>query len=325
MYDVYVTRMVPEANLERLRQLFDVEINDMDRPLTREELKAKVAGRDGIITFLTDRIDGELLDAAGPQLKVVANFAVGFNNLDIEAATTRGIVLSNTPGVLDDATATLTLALLLASARRVVEADRYIRAGRWTSAWSPTFFVGQDVAGKALGIVGAGRIGRNVARKARAFDMRILYTKRHRDSDFERETGAVFMDKDRLLAQSDFVSLHVPLLPETHHYIGARELSLMKPSAILINASRGPVVDEKALVEALRGGVIWGAGLDVFEDEPALAPGLAELENVVIVPHIASATPQTRQAMGDAAIDNLLAVLSGEPPPSCVNPEVLRR
>ena len=325
MHDIYVTRMVPEANLERLRQLFDVEINDMDRPLTREELKAKVAGRDGIITFLTDRIDGELLDAAGPQLKVVANFAVGFNNLDIEAATRRGIVLSNTPGVLDDATATLTLALLLASARRVVEADRYIRAGRWTSAWSPTFFVGQDVAGKALGIVGAGRIGRNVARKARAFDMRILYTKRHRDEDFERETGAVFMDKDRLLAQSDFVSLHVPLLPETHHYIGARELSLMKPSAILINASRGPVVDEKALVEALRGGVIWGAGLDVFEDEPALAPGLAELENVVIVPHIASATPQTRQAMGDAAIDNLLAVLSGEPPPSCVNPEVLRR
>ena len=325
MHDIYVTRMVPEANAERLRQLFDVEINTLDRPLTREELKAKVAGRDGIITFRTDRIDGEVLDAAGPQLKVVANFAVGFNNLDVEAATRRGVALTNTPGVLDDATATLTLALLLATARRVVEADRYIRAGRWTSAWSPNFFVGQDVAGKSLGIVGAGRIGRNVARKARAFDMRILYTKRHRDSDFERETGAVFMDKEALLAQSDFVSLHVPLLPETHHYIGARELSLMKPSAILINASRGPVVDEKALVEALRGGVIWGAGLDVFEDEPALAPGLAELENVVIVPHIASATPQTRQAMGDAAIDNLLAVLSGEPPPSCVNPEVLRR
>ena len=325
MYDVYVTRMVPEANLERLRQLFDVEINAMDRPLTREELLAKVAGRDGIISFLTDRIDGELLDAAGPQLKIVANFAVGVNNLDVEAATRRGIVLTNTPGVLDDATATLTLALLLATARRVVEADRYIRAGRWTSAWSPTFFVGQDVAGKALGIVGAGRIGRNVARKARAFDMRILYTKRHRDEDFERETGAVFMDKDRLLAEADFVSLHVPLLPETHHYIGARELSTMKPSAILINASRGPVVDEKALVEALRNGTIWGAGLDVFEDEPALAPGLAELENVVIVPHIASATPATRTAMGDAAIDNLVAVLSGEPPPSCVNPDVLRR
>ena len=325
MHDIYVTRMVPEANLERLRQLFDVEINDMDRPLTREELLAKVAGRDGIISFLTDRIDGELLDAAGPQLKIVANFAVGFNNLDVEAATRRGIVLTNTPGVLDDATATLTLALLLATARRVVEADRYIRAGRWTSAWSPTFFVGQDVAGKALGIVGAGRIGRNVARKARAFDMRILYTKRHRDEDFERETGAVFMDKDRLLAEADFVSLHVPLLPETHHYIGARELSTMKPSAILINASRGPVVDEKALVEALRNGTIWGAGLDVFEDEPALAPGLAELENVVIVPHIASATPATRTAMGDAAIDNLVAVLSGEPPPSCVNPDVLRR
>ena len=325
MYDVYVTRMVPEANLERLRQLFDVEINAMDRPLTREELLAKVAGRDGIISFLTDRIDGELLDAAGPQLKIVANFAVGFNNLDVEAATRRGIVLTNTPGVLDDATATLTLALLLASARRLVEADRYIRAGRWTSAWSPDFFVGQDIAGKNLGIVGAGRIGRNVARKARAFDMRILYTKRHRDEDFERETGAVFMDKDRLLAEADFVSLHVPLLPETHRYIGARELSTMKPSAILINASRGPVVDEKALVEALRSGTIWGAGLDVFEDEPALAPGLAELENVVIVPHIASATPATRTAMGDAAIDNLVAVLSGEPPPSCVNPDVLRR
>jgi lactate dehydrogenase-like 2-hydroxyacid dehydrogenase len=322
---VYVTRMVPAENLERLRRHFDVEINMEDRPLTRAELIDKVQGRDALIAFLTDRIDGEVLDAAGPRLKVVANFAVGFNNLDLAAATERGVVLTNTPGVLDDATATLTLALLLAVARRVVEADRYVRAGRWTSAWSPSFFVGQDVAGRTLGIAGAGRIGQNVARKARAFDMDILYTKRRRDEAFERETGAVFVDKPALLARSDFVSLHVPLLPETHHYIGAAELAAMKPSAILVNASRGPVVDERALVEALREGRIWGAGLDVFEDEPALAPGLAELDNVVIVPHIASATPETRRAMGDAAIDNVLKVLAGEPPASCVNPEVLRR
>jgi glyoxylate reductase len=324
MSKVYVTRMVPPENLERLRGHFDVEVNALDRPLTRQELLEKVRGRDGLLTFLTERVDAELLDAAGPQLKVVANFAVGFNNMDPAAATERGVVLANTPGVLDDATATLSFALLLAVARRVGEADRYIRAGRWTSAWSHDFFVGQDVAGKTLGIAGAGRIGRNLGRKARAFDMRLLYTKRSRDEAFERETGAVFVGKQSLFAQSDFVSLHVPLTPETHHYVGERELALMKPTAILINASRGPVVDERALVEALRERRIWGAGLDVFEDEPRLSPGLAELENVVIVPHIASATPQTRRAMGDAAIDNIRNVLAGAPPVSCVNPEVLR-
>jgi lactate dehydrogenase-like 2-hydroxyacid dehydrogenase len=325
MTKLYVTRTMPEENLERLRRHAEFEINGEDRPLTRDELKAKVSGREAIIAFLTDRIDEEVLEAAGPQLKIVANFAVGINNLDVEAASRRGVILTNTPGVLDDATADLTLALMLAVARRVVEADRYVRAGRWTSSWSPSFFVGQDVHGKTLGIAGAGRIGQNVARKARAFGMRILYTRRHRDEGFERETGAEFVDKARLLAQSDFVSLHVPLTPETHHYVGSAELAAMKPSAILINASRGPVVDEMALVEALRQRRIWGAGLDVFEEEPQLAPGLAELENVVIVPHIASATPATRQAMGDIAIDNVLAVLAGGAPLTCVNPGVLDR
>jgi lactate dehydrogenase-like 2-hydroxyacid dehydrogenase len=325
MNKVYVTRMVPEESLARLRRHFEFEINMEDRSLTREELKEKVRGREAIISLLGDRIDGEILDAAGPQLKIVANFAVGFDNLDLAAATERGVILTNTPGVLDDATAGLALALILATARRVAEGDRYVRAGQWTGAWSPGFFVGRDVDGATLGIVGAGRIGRNLARKARAFDMRLLYTGRRRQPDFEEETGAIHVDKAELLAQSDFVSLSVPLTPQTRHYIGAEELAAMKPTAILINTSRGPVVDEKALVEALRTRRIWGAGLDVFEDEPRLAPGLAELDNVVLLPHIASATPKTRQAMGDLAIDNVLKVLRGEPPISCINPEVLAR
>jgi len=231
--------------------------------------------------------------------------------------------MTNTPGVLDDATATHAWALLLATARRISESERYVRAGKWIG-WAPMAFIGQDVDHKTLGVAGLGRIGSKFARKAAAFDMQILYTDAQRNEAFERDTGARFVDKATLLRESDYLSLHLPLLPDTHHYIGAAELSAMKRSAVLINAARGPLVDEKALVEALKNGTIWGAGLDVFEDEPTLAPGLAELDNVVIVPHIASATRETRLAMGKIVTDNVIRVLSGEAPLNCINPHVLK-
>jgi lactate dehydrogenase-like 2-hydroxyacid dehydrogenase len=319
---IYITQAIPDENIAALRASFEVEVNPHDRALTREELKENVRGRDAVVSLLTNRIDGEILDAAGPQLKIVANYAVGFNNFDLAAATARKVILTNTPGVLDDATATHTMALLLATARRLGEAERYVRAGKW-HGWAPMFFIGLDVDHKTLGIAGLGRIGKNVARKARGFDMTILYHDTQRDENFETETGATFVDKASLLREADFLTLHVPLTPQTRHYIGAAELRQMKPSAVLINAARGPVVDEKALVQALRERWIFGAGLDVFENEPELEPGLAELENVVIVPHIASATKGTRLAMGQIVVGNIEKVLSGLPPDTCVNPEVL--
>jgi lactate dehydrogenase-like 2-hydroxyacid dehydrogenase len=321
---IYVTRAIPEETIAALRARCDVEVNPDDRALSRAELMEKVRGRAAIVTLLTDTIDGAVLDAAGPQCRIVANYAVGYNNFDLAAATARGVVLTNTPGVLDNATATHTMALLLAAARRIPESDRFVRAGKWRG-WAPMFFIGQDVDGKVLGIAGAGRIGQNVARKARAFDMRILYTDAVRNETFERETGARMVDKATLLAESDFLTLHVPLTAETRHYIDADALRAMKPSAVLINASRGPVVDEAALVEALRAGTIAAAGLDVYENEPELAPGLAELDNAVVVPHIASATPQTRLDMGAIVVRNVIKVLNGEAPDCCINPDVLKR
>jgi lactate dehydrogenase-like 2-hydroxyacid dehydrogenase len=316
--------MIPSENIDELRQHFDIEVNPDDRALTREELKAKIKGRDGVISLLTDTIDGEVLDAAGPQLRIVANYAVGFNNFDLAAATQRGVILTNTPGVLDDATATHTITLMLATARRIAEADKYVRDGKW-KGWAPMFFIGLDVDGKTLGIAGLGRIGKNVAHKARAFDMQIIYSDVRRDLDFEKAVGARFVDKQTLLKESDFLSLHVPLLPETRHYIGEKELKAMKTTAVLINASRGPVVDEKALVKALKDKEIWGAGLDVFENEPMLAPGLADLDNVVIVPHIASGTTETRLNMGRIAVGNVIKVLTGKAPDTCVNLDVLQK
>jgi lactate dehydrogenase-like 2-hydroxyacid dehydrogenase len=319
---VYVTRRIPQEALEPLLRTHEVEVNPHDRALTRAELLQQVRGRDAVISLLTDSIDGEVLDAAGPQCRIFANYAVGYNNFDVQAATARGVIMTNTPGVLDEATATHAWALLLAAARRIPESERHVRAGLW-NGWSPTAFLGQDVDHKTLGIAGLGRIGSNFARKAAAFDMKVLYTDLRPSPEFERQHGATFVDKATLLRDSDFLSLHVPLLASTRHYIGAAELAAMKPTAILINAARGPLVDEQALVAALRGGVIWAAGLDVFEDEPRLAPGLAELENVVVVPHTASATIQTRTAMGRIAVQNVLSVLAGERPQSCINPEVL--
>jgi lactate dehydrogenase-like 2-hydroxyacid dehydrogenase len=321
---IYITREIPRETVEALAAEHDVSMNAEDRALTPEELRRNVAGCAAIVSLLTDRIDGGLLDAAGPNCRIVANYAVGTNNFDIQSATERGVVLTNTPGVLDDATATHTIALMLAMARRIPEAERYLREGRW-DGWKPMFFIGADVDRKILGIAGAGRIGRNVARKARGFEMEIIYTDVAPNKDIEAETGARFVSKDELLAQSDFLTLHMPLFPETHHYIGAPELGRMKSSAILINASRGPIVDEKALVEALREHRIAGAALDVFEHEPILAPGLADLPNAVIVPHIASATAETRLQMGAIVSRNVLAVLSGQMPDCCINKEVLQR
>jgi len=321
---VYVTRAIPRPTIEALEAEHDVTVNGEDRALSPDELRRNVAGCAAIVSLLTDRIDGPLLDAAGPNCRIVANYAVGTNNFDVSAATDRGIALTNTPGVLDDATATHTIALMLAMARRIPEAERFLREGRW-DGWKPMFFIGADVDRKTLGIAGAGRIGRNVARKARGFDMEIIYSDVAPNRAIEDETGARFVTKDELIARSDFLTLHMPLLPETRHYIGRHELGRMKATAILINASRGPVVDEKALVEALRERRIWGAALDVFEDEPDLAPGLIDLPNVVIVPHIASATEETRLQMGAIVSRNVLAVLSGSQPDSCINTEALTR
>jgi len=320
---IYVTRAIPEENIEELRKHFDVEVNLEDRALSKDELKQKLKGRHGAISLLTDVVDGEVLEAAGSQLRIVANYAVGFNNFDVEAATQRNVVLTNTPGVLDDATATHTITLLLATARRIAESDKFVRDGKW-QGWAPMFFVGLDVEQKTLGIAGLGRIGKAVAKRARGFDMKIIYSDVKRDADFEKAFGATYVDKDTLISESDFLTMHVPLTAETRHYIGAKELKAMKKTAVLVNASRGPVVDEAALVQALKNGEIWGAGLDVFEDEPKIEPGLAELPNVVIVPHIASATPRTRVAMGEIAVNNIIKVLNGQVPDTCVNPEVLK-
>jgi lactate dehydrogenase-like 2-hydroxyacid dehydrogenase len=319
---IYVTREIPRATIEALQAEHDVTVNGEDRALSPEELRRNVAGCAAIVSLLTDRIDGPLLDAAGPNCRIVANYAVGTNNFDVQSATERGIALTNTPGVLDDATATHTIALMLAMARRIPEAERFLREGRW-DGWKPMFFIGVDVDRKVLGIAGAGRIGRNVARKARGFDMEIIYSDVAPNRAIEDETGARFVSKEELLARSDFLTLHMPLLPETRHYISKHELAQMKPTAVLINASRGPIVDEKALVEALRAHRIWGAALDVFENEPELAPGLTDLPNLVIVPHIASATEETRLQMGEIVSRNILAVLSGGQPETCINPEAL--
>ncbi len=321
---IYVTRRIPEAPLDLLREHCAVEVNPEDRPLTRAELREAVRDREGVLCLLTDRIDREVLDAAGPRCRIFANYAVGFDNLDVPAATERGVWVTHTPEVLTDATADLAWALLFAAARRVVEADRYMRSGRYRG-WGPLLLLGRAVSGRTLGILGAGRIGRAVARRARGFDMRVLYHDVERNARFEAETGGSYVDRETLFAESDFLSLHVPLLPSTRHAVGEVELRRMKPEAILINTSRGPVVDERALVRALEEGWIAGAGLDVYEEEPLMAPGLAERENAVLLPHVASATVESRTAMGFVAVRNILAALRGEVPETPLNRELADR
>jgi lactate dehydrogenase-like 2-hydroxyacid dehydrogenase len=311
--------MIPQAGLDALsRYCPDYQINSEERVLTHGEMMEKVRGASAILSLLTDKIDEEVIDAAGPPLKIVANMAVGFDNIDLAAATRRGIMVTNTPGVLTDATADHAWALLFAVARRVPESETYLRAGKF-KGWGPLLFLGGDVTGSALGVIGAGRIGRAMALKSRGFNMRVLYADKSARPDLEIELGARRGSVEDVLRESDFVSLHVPLSPDTKHLINAHSLRLMKKTAYLINTGRGPLVDEAALVEALMGGVIAGAGLDVFENEPAVHPGLLKLENVVLTPHIASATIKARSDMSVIAAVNLIAGLEGAPPPNLVN------
>jgi glyoxylate reductase len=309
-----VTNRLPGPALEALRGAGDLRIDERTEAIPRDDLLALVAGADAILTLLHDRVDDELLEAAGPQLRCVANVAVGYDNVDVEAAARRGAVVTNTPGVLDDATADLTLALILAATRRVVEGDRLIRAGRpWT--WGMSFMLGSGLRGKTLGIVGLGGIGRRVAERARAFGMQIAYHSRHpAPAEIVAELEAERQPLEWLLAQADVLSLHCPLTPETHHLIGSSELALMKRSAVLVNAARGPVVDEGALAAALTAGEIAAAGLDVYEQEPRVEPALLNLENVVLSPHLGSATVETRTAMAELAARNAISVLRGEGP-----------
>jgi glyoxylate reductase len=320
---VFVSRALPEEALAVARDRVILRVNGEDRRLPPPALARALADVEGLVCLLTDTVDAEVL-AAAPRLRVVANVAVGYNNIDVAAATGRGIVVTNTPGVLTETTADFTWALLLATARRVAEADAYTRAGRFTE-WGLGLLLGEDVHGRTLGILGLGRIGRAVARRAQGFSMRVLYHDAIRDRAAERDLGLVHADKDALLREADFVTLHVPLLPETHHYIGAAELGRMKPTACLINAARGPVVDEAALVQALREGRIAGAGLDVYEAEPHVDPGLIECPRTVLAPHIASASRQTRLTMATMAVESAVAVLEGRRPAHPVNPEVLDR
>jgi glyoxylate reductase len=320
---VYVTRQLFEEAMEILKRHAEVEVFEgVDNAIPRKLLLSKVAEADGLLCLLTERIDTEVMDA-GERLKVISNCAVGFNNIDVEVATDRGIYVTNTPGILTETTADCAFALLMAVARRIAEADRHVRAKKWVHAWGPRMFIGSDVNGKTLGIVGLGRIGSAVARRARGFNMKIIYHDVYRREDLEEEQGITYKSVDEVLSEADFVTLHVPLTENTHHMIGMNALSLMKRNAYLINTSRGPVVDEGALYKALKEGTIAGAGLDVFENEPLdhHSP-LLELDNVVLTPHIASGSIETRTKMAVVAATNLVSVLQGEEPPNLVNPSV---
>jgi glyoxylate reductase len=309
-----VTNRLPESAVALLRDAGEVRVDERETALPRADLLALVAGAEAVLTLLGDRVDEELLEAAGPQLRCVANVAVGYDNVDVAAATQRGVVVTNTPGVLDEATADLTMALILATTRRLVEGDRLVRSGRdWS--WGMGFMLGSSLQGKVLGIVGLGRIGLWVAQRARAFGMEIAYHQRNPvPAEVEKALGARRLPLEELLAEADVLSLHCPLTQETHHLIGAAELAAMKPGAVLVNAARGPIVDEAALADALGSGEIAAAGLDVYEREPQVEPRLLALDNVVLAPHLGSATVETRIAMAELAARNAISVLSGQGP-----------
>ena len=318
---VFVSRIIPDAGLDPIAAACEMDLWREELPPPRDELLRRVAGRDGILTLLTDRVDDGLLDAAGPQLKVVSNYAVGFDNIDVAACARRGVAVGNTPGVLTETTADLAWALLMAAARRLPEGDRYVRAGKWKT-WGPMLLLGPDVHGATIGIVGFGRIGQAVARRAQGFGMEILYHDLQQlPDDVTRPLGATYLPLEELLPRCDFVSIHVNLSEETRGLINAKTLSWMKPTAVLVNTSRGPVVDQPALAEALRGGVIGAAALDVTDPEPIpMDDPLVGLDNCLIVPHIASASRATRAKMAEMAAANLLAGVRGEPLPTPVTP-----
>ena len=319
---MFVTRRIPDAGLKLLKTRCIVRVYPQDQPISRQELIKNVRWCDALLCLLTDKIDREIL-AVNPRLQVVSNYAVGFDNIDLKSATEKGIPVTNTPGTLEDAVAEHTFALLFTLTKRIVEADRFTRAGKY-HAWAPLLFIGTQLKGKILGIVGLGRIGSLVAEKAVAMGIDVLYSDVRRNTDFEKQFNARYVKLPELLRTSDFVSLHVPLVPATRHLIGKKELNQMKRTAYLINTSRGPVVDENALVAALQKKRIAGAALDVYEFEPKIASGLKRLDRVVLTPHIASATLEARQAMSKIAAENILAVLAGREAPFTVNKEVYR-
>jgi glyoxylate reductase len=320
--NVFVTRIIPDAGLEKIQATTEAEIWNGEEPPPYETLVDKAQGLDGLVTLLTDQIDAELMDAAGSSLKVISQMAVGFDNIDIAAATARDIPVGHTPGVLTETVADFTFALMMAAGRRIVEGDRYVKDGKWVT-WGPTLFMGQEVFGATLGLIGLGRIGQCMAHRARGFNMRVLYADPMADEERAKKLGAEPHELDELLAESDFVSLHVPLTDETTHLMGEREFGLMKSSAILVNTSRGPVVDPNALYQALKDGQIAHAALDVTEPEPIpMDDPLLTLDNCLIVPHIASSSLTTRSKMSVMTAENLEAGLKGERLPHCANPEV---
>lgn len=315
---IFLTRALPDSIMREIRRDFRLRFNREDRPLSKEEILRGIRKADGLISMLSDKIDREII-AAAPRLRIIANYAVGYNNIDLGAARERGIFVTNTPGVLTETTADLTWALILAAARRLPEGERLARSGKWTG-WAPTQLLGGDVFGKTLGIIGMGRIGQSVARRAIGFEMRVVYHSRRRLSlREEKRLRLSFLPLPDLLKESDVVSLHLPLTEESHHLIDRKAFQRMKPTAFLINTARGPIVDEKALIEALRKKKIRGAGLDVFEEEPTIPPALRERKEVVLLPHLGSASLETRIRMGRIVLDNLVAALNGKKPPNMVN------
>lgn len=321
---VFVTRKIPKPGLDILEKECEVKVNPYDRALTKKELIENVKGMNGLLCLLTDTVDKEVIDA-NPNLRIISNYAVGYNNIDVKEATRRKIMVTNTPGVLTDTTADLTWALIMSIARKIVQADKFTREGKF-KGWSPMLFLGSDVHHATLGIIGLGRIGKAVAKRASGFEMRILYTDVKRSpEEIESKLRAEFVSLEELLSTSNFVSIHTPLVPETYHLIGEKQLKMMKKTAYLINVARGPIVDEKALVLALQNKWIAGAALDVYENEPNLTPGLAELDNVIIVPHIGSASVATRIKMATMAATNLVAGLTGKIPPNLINKELIER
>ncbi len=319
--NILVTQKIPDAAYALLEGVGVVEANTEEgRIWSASELLQKAPGHDYLLCLVTDTVNAQVLEACAPQLKLVANMAVGYNNIDVATAQRLGIVVTNTPGVLTDTTADLAFGLLLATARRMGEAERYLRAGKFTG-WGPLLLCGTDVYDATLGILGAGRIGKAMARRAHGFDMKVLYYNRHRlPLEEEKQYGLTYASLDEVLQQADFVSIHTPYTQETHHLLDEHKLALMKPEAMLINTSRGPIVDEKALVHALQHGIIAAAGLDVFEREPTVEPELLAMENVVLLPHIASASLKTRTRMATMASENIVAHVKGQPPPNIVNP-----
>ena len=319
---IFVTRELPKPAMDRLAEVFEVKVNPEDRVLIKSEIIEGVKWCDVLLCLLTDTIDAEIINS-NRSLKGISNYAVGYNNIDVKAATQRGIPVCNTPGVLTETTADMTWALMFAIARRIVETDKFNRAGKF-QGWGPMLFLGNDIFGKTLGIIGAGRIGAAVAKRAIGFNMKILYTDNFENKELERKFKATKVELKALLRESDFVTVQVPLMPTTKHLIGEKELKLMKKTAYLINTSRGPVVDEHALLLALREGWIAGAALDVYEFEPKMVEGLSECENAVLTPHIASATVETRTKMGLIAAENAIAIIENRRPPEIINPEVLK-